>query len=107
MNFCPKSLTWLEPVTTGAKLEFKSAKVGTRYEAKPENTMLASAEVGKIHSVSKYKNTLKFAAYDKTNPRVRLDNGCEKCGRKVVSYQRLGEMKQVFYTCICGNQWNS
>jgi DNA-directed RNA polymerase subunit M/transcription elongation factor TFIIS len=107
MQFCPRSLTWLVPITEGNKLEFISQKVGTRYAATPEHTLLASSEINELNATSKYKNALKFAAYDATNPRVRLEKGCEKCGTKVVSYQRLGESKQVFYTCLCGNQWNS
>jgi DNA-directed RNA polymerase subunit M/transcription elongation factor TFIIS len=105
-NFCPVSYTLLEEITSGNVLKFKSPKTGTVYEATPENTMLASEEVGEIHSVSKYKNTLKVSAYDPINPRIRLADGCENCGRKVVSYQRLGAEKRVFFACLCGKQWH-
>jgi DNA-directed RNA polymerase subunit M/transcription elongation factor TFIIS len=102
MDFCPQSFMLLEEITSQEKLLFKSGKTGTVYEANPEHTLLAREGVSELQSISKFKNTLKVSAYDPINPKERLSNGCEKCGRKIVSLQRLGEDKKVVYTCLCG-----
>jgi DNA-directed RNA polymerase subunit M/transcription elongation factor TFIIS len=108
MVFCEKSYMLLEEITnTNGKLQFKSSKTGTVYDARPEDTMLASEEKSSVYTVTKFRNTLEVTAFDPTNPRVRLDKGCEKCGRKVVSYQRLSAEKKIFYACYCGNQYNN
>lgn len=106
MDFCKVSMCLLEEITSKDKLMFKSSKLGTIYEAQPEHTMLASESVGELHSISKYKNTLSVSAYDPINPRERIE-GCEKCGKKIVSLQRLGDEKRVVYSCLCGNQWST
>jgi hypothetical protein len=97
----------LDEITTQEKLLFKSNKTGTIYEASPEHTMLASEGVSELQSASKYKNTLKVSAFDPINPRERIADGCEKCRKKVVSLQRLGDDKRVIYSCVCGNSWSS
>lgn len=102
MDFCKESYTLLQPVTTG-ELKFKSDRTGAEYPAKPEHTLLAAEEIKVVQSVLKYKNTLSVTAFDPTNP--RSDIGCDKCGRAIVSFQRLGEEKKVVYVCICGNQF--
>lgn len=103
MNFCQTSLSLLEEVTTQDKLLFKSSKTGTVYEATPESTLLASEEIGETQSTSKFQNALRVTAYDPVNPKVR--NPCTKCGRQVVSFQRLGEEKRVVHVCLCGHRW--
>lgn len=106
MDFCPTTLSLLEEITSENALMFKSRKTGEIFKANPESTMLASKEEGEIYSVSKYRNTLNVSAYNPINPRERVKNGCRKCGRKIVSFQRLGENAKTFYTCICGNFWS-
>lgn len=101
MDFCPVSFMLLEEITSQDELLFKSSKTGTVYKASPENTLLASEGVSELQSISKYKNTLKVSAYDPLNPKERIPGGCEKCGRKIVSLQRLGEEKRVVYSCLC------
>jgi hypothetical protein len=107
MDFCPKTFTRLEEVVTQDKLYFKSHKTGAAYTAGPVNTMLVSEEIGQIHSGSRYQNTLKETAFEPTNPRTRPSKGCDKCGRKVISFQRLSEAKKVYYSCLCGNSWHN
>jgi len=107
MDFCPITYMLLEEITSHEELLFKSNKTGTIYEAKPEHTMLMSEGVTDLHSISKYKNTLKVSAYDSINPRERLADGCDKCIRKIVSLQRLGDDKKVYYSCLCGNTWSA
>jgi len=68
---------------------------------------LASEEFGESYSTSKFKSTLLVTAYDPINPRIRIDKGCENCGRKVINYQSLGEEKRIYYVCLCGNQWTN
>jgi hypothetical protein len=104
--FCPQTGALLEEVTTGEKLQFITPKTGIKHSAGPADTLLLSEEIGEI-PVSRYKNTLTTTAFDPTNSRVRLPNGCEKCKRKVVSCQRLGEEKRMFYSCLCGNSWHN
>ena len=106
MEFCPVSYMLLTEITSQEKLQFKSNKTGTVYEANPENTLLASEEGSELESISKFKNTLKVTAYDPTNPRERIEGGCDKCKRKIVSLQRLGDDKRVVYVCLCGQQWS-
>jgi DNA-directed RNA polymerase subunit M/transcription elongation factor TFIIS len=106
-DYDPYTLSLLEESTSGPTLQFVSRKTGMPFEASPEHTLLASGGVGRDLSSSKYRNALKVTAHDPTNPRERLKNGCENCGRKVVSYQRLGEMKTMYYVCLCGNSWHN
>jgi DNA-directed RNA polymerase subunit M/transcription elongation factor TFIIS len=105
MDFCETSLSLLEEVTSQDKLYFKSNKTGTVYEGTPESTMLASEEVGEINSVLKFRNALNVTAYDPVNPRVRVTCPNPKCGRKIVSFQRLGDEKRVVFVCLCGHRW--
>lgn len=105
MDFCPITLELLTPITSDGTLKFKSEKTGTVYDANDENTLLSSG--GTTDSVElKYKNVINFAAYDPTNPRVRLSSGCEKCGRKVLTMQRIGIDKKVIYSCYCSHQFS-
>lgn len=105
MNFCKVSYTLLKEVTSGDKLEFKSDKTGTTYKAEPSHTMLVNQ--GVETGINKFKFTLSTSAYDPTNPKERIPDGCEKCKRKVVSLQRLGVEKKVVYSCLCGNSWST
>ena len=105
MNFCPYSYMLLELVTSENELKFKSTKTGTIYNAKPENTLIASEESDEIQSVSKYKNILGTTAFDPTSPRVRIPGGCEKCHNKIVSFQRVGIDNKIVYVCTCGAQY--
>ena len=106
MQTCPISLMLLEEITSGDKLLFKSNKTGTIYEAKPGETMLVNEGISELQSTSKYKNTLRVSAYDSVNPKQRITGGCERCKRKIVSLQRLGEEKRAIYSCLCGNSWS-
>src|SRR5271170_3491038 len=106
MDFCPVSMMLLDPITSQEKLVFKTNKTGAIYEAKPEYTLLASEGIGELQSISKYKNTLKVSPYDAINSRERIPDGCEKCSRKIVSLQRLGDGKRVVFTCVCGFQFS-
>lgn len=103
MDFDQINLTLLTPITVGDKLKFKSNKTGNTYDAKPEHTLLAGEEIGVVHSMSKYKNTIRTTAFDPTNPRI--EKPCPKCKAEIVSYQRLGDDKKVIYACVCGNIW--
>jgi DNA-directed RNA polymerase subunit M/transcription elongation factor TFIIS len=105
MSYDETTFSLLEEVTSGPKLIFKSRKTGSLKEASNEQTLLASGGVGRDLSSSKFRNTLGVTAYDPTNPRIRLT--CEKCKRKIVSYQRLGETKTMYYVCLCGNSWHN
>jgi DNA-directed RNA polymerase subunit M/transcription elongation factor TFIIS len=104
MNFCPITYMLLEEITTGNKLQFKSPKIGTIYDASDKDTLLFSEGLTE-QNVRKYKNTLRVSAFNPINPRYLLKDGCTKCKRKIVSFQRLGEEKLVVYVCICGNTW--
>lgn len=101
-DFCPDSLTLLEPNTSTGELFFISRRAGTRYPAGPEHTLLASESVEAERSLSKYQKTLKLTPFDPVNPRV-MHTGCKVCGRRVISFQRIED--KVFYVCICGEQW--
>ena len=103
-HYCPITLTLLSEITTGDTLKFKSDKTGTEYDARPEDTMLVSEE--NTEQSAKYINVKMVAAFDPINPKVRLPDGCEKCGRKIVSMLRLGDEKKVVYVCICGYIFN-
>jgi len=107
MHYDDETYSLLEEVTSGSKLQFRSRKTGKPRPALPEHTLLASGGVGRELYSSKYQNTLKVTAYDPTNPKIRLHQGCEKCNRKIVSYQRLGENKTMYYVCLCGNSWHN
>ena len=107
MDFCPITKVLLTPITTGDTLKFKTSKTGTVYEAEAEHTLLAEENFNEVSSISKFSNTLSTSAYVPINPRERLEKGCRKCGRKVVSLQRLGDAKNVVYSCICGAQWSN
>jgi DNA-directed RNA polymerase subunit M/transcription elongation factor TFIIS len=105
--FCKDTLNLLEEITTGDVLMLKSNKTGNVYPADAESTKLAGEDTAEMQSYSKYQKTLTVTAYDPTNPRAEIPNGCDHCGRKIVSYQRLGEGKKVYYVCICGNNWHN
>lgn len=105
MNFDPVTLDLVTEVTTGETLKFKSGQTGALYEAKPEHTLLAGQGVRDLDSVTKYKDTLRVTAYDPTNARAEYPEGCPRCKRKVISFQRLGPEKRVVYVCLCGQQW--
>ncbi len=94
----------LEPVTTG-ELKFMSMKTGAIFNAGPDDTLLVSESIGEVDILGKYQNTIRTTAYDSTNPRVKIDGGCPKCKRLVVSFQRLGTEKKVVYVCSCGYSW--
>jgi DNA-directed RNA polymerase subunit M/transcription elongation factor TFIIS len=100
-NYCEVCLGLREEITSGAKLQFKCNKCGEIYDAKPEQTLLVSEEIGAADSISKYKNSIRVTAHDPSNP--RMEHPCEKCGSKVTSYQRLGEKKKLVIVCECGN----
>jgi DNA-directed RNA polymerase subunit M/transcription elongation factor TFIIS len=104
--FCPVSFTFLSEVVDQGDLKFKSDRTGNIYDATPINTLVANEETEQI-SASKFRRTLIVTAEDPTNPRQRVPDGCDNCGRKVVSYQRLGSRKIVFYKCLCGNEWHN
>lgn len=105
MNFCPSTYMLLEAITSGDHLEFKANKIGTIYPAGPEHTLLVSEGAEELRSTSKFRNTLKIAAYNPVNPREYIPGGCSKCHRTIVSYQRLGEEKRATYSCLCGHTW--
>lgn len=107
MNFDEESLTLLDEITSQDVLFFKSNKTGNIIKAKPEDTLLDNMDLGKIHSVSKYKNTLRTIFWDPTNPLIVYTNGCPKCKRKIVRYMRSGEDKRTFYQCRCKATWSN
>lgn len=98
-KFDPNTQTFLEPITSG-NLKFKS-RTGEIFNSQPTDSLLASGGVGQVDLISKYRNTIKTTAYDPINPRIKLSKPCT-CGREVVSYQRLGEEKNIVYVCLCG-----
>lgn len=100
-RFDPDTQTLLEPVTVGGTpLTWRSTKTGAIYPSSPEDTLLASENVGEINIPSKYKNTIKVTAYDPVNP--FMNHPCVKCKRQIVRFQRLGAEKKVIYVCLCG-----
>jgi len=90
-----------EEITSGGKHEFKCDKCGEVYEAKPEDTLLASGEVGGTDFTSKCKYTIQTTAFDPTNPKIARE--CTKCGQAVTTYQRMGEKKKLIIFCECGH----
>lgn len=106
MDFCPDTLMLLEEITNQDKLLFKSNKTGTIYAASDEHTLLVNESTSELQSISKYKQTLMVTAYSPINPKKRIPGGCEKCNRKIVSFQRLSEENRVVYVCICGFMWS-
>lgn len=102
-RFDPDTQTLLEPVTVG-KLKFRSIRTGATYDAKPENTLLASNSEGQVDVMSKYKNTIKFTAYEPINPCINIP--CPKCKRSITRFQRLSETKKVIHVCLCGHKWS-
>jgi DNA-directed RNA polymerase subunit M/transcription elongation factor TFIIS len=108
-NFCDLTFSLLEENTSGDKLKFISPKIGIEVESAnaDENTLLAEENTGSIRSNSKYKNTLNVTAYDPTNPKQIIPEGCPKCGRIIVSYQILGESKTMYCVCLCKHSWHN
>lgn len=104
-KFCPITGMLLEEITQN-QLLFKSSKVGTVYEATPEDTLLVSEGIGELGN-EKYVSTLAVAAFNPINSRVEIKEGCAKCGRKVVSLQRLGEEQRAIYSCLCSHSWQA
>lgn len=94
----------LQPVL-GTKLTLKSQKTGIIYDATDEQSLLVVGSTDNIDIKDKYRNTIRYTAYDPINPKVRLDDGCPECQRKIVSYQWLGDNKKTIYVCLCGAQW--
>ncbi len=94
----------LEPVTVG-DLKFKSIKTGVIFDAEPDDTLLIGGSIGEVDILGKYQNTIRATAYDSINPLTKLPNGCPKCKRLVVRFQRLGAEKRVVYVCLCGHSW--
>lgn len=107
MYFCPNTGSILTPIVSGPVLQFKSDKIGTIFPALPEHTLLVNEGVEELQNISRFKNTLDAGAFNPINPRVRFDEGCKKCKRKVVSFQRLGEEQRATYTCYCGYIWTN
>jgi DNA-directed RNA polymerase subunit M/transcription elongation factor TFIIS len=101
-HFCVKCLGLREAVTTsGTQLQFKCGKCGEIYQAKPEDTLLASEEVGAASFTSKFKYSIRTTAFDPTNPKIKRP--CDKCGQQITTYQRMGEKKKLIVVCDCGN----
>ena len=98
-HYCEVCLGLREEITSGASLQFKCNKCGEIYDAKPEQTLLVSEEIGAADSIQKYKNSIRVTAHDPANPRI--EHPC-KCGQKITSYQRLGEKKKLVIVCECG-----
>jgi len=103
-KFDKYSQTLLTPITKD-KLKFISKSTGVIYNATDEDTLLVSESVS-VDISSKYKNAIRTTAHEPINPYKILDKGCEKCSRKVVKYQRLGDSKKVITVCLCGNIWS-
>jgi DNA-directed RNA polymerase subunit M/transcription elongation factor TFIIS len=100
-NFCQKCLGLLEEITSTGKLQFKCNKCGEIYDARAEDTLLHSVEVGSASFTSKFKYSIRTTAFDATNPKILRP--CDKCGQKVTTYQRMGEKKKLVIVCECGN----
>jgi DNA-directed RNA polymerase subunit M/transcription elongation factor TFIIS len=98
-NFCPKTFSLLEPVFTNV-LSWRGS-TGIVYPSTPEQTLIASADINQNMSGNKYQRKLPSTAYNPTNLRQRV--ACDKCGRKVVSVQRLDDT--LYYVCHCENVW--
>ena len=99
-HFCVKCLNLREEITSGTKLQFKCDKCGEIYDARPEDTLLASGEIGGTDFMSKFKYTVQTTAFDPTNPKI--ERPCKKCGRVITTYQRMGEKKKLIVVCECG-----
>lgn len=104
MSYEQSTYSLLKPVL-GVKLTLKSDKTGIIYKATDEQTLLIKGSTSNIDIKDKYRNTIKSTAYDPINPKIKIDNGCSECGRKVVSYQLLGEHRTAVYVCLCGALW--
>lgn len=100
-HFCVKCLGLREEITNSGKLQFKCVKCGEIYEAKAEDTLLASEEVGAASFTSKFKYAIRTTAFDPTNPKIKRP--CDKCGQQITTYQRMGEKKKLIVVCECGN----
>jgi len=101
MQFCQECLFLLEEITTTGKLSFHCNKCGEKYDAKAEDTILASEDLGAADSTAKFKHSIRTTAYDPTNPHIKYP--CDSCGHQVVSYQLLGDQKKIVYVCLCGS----
>lgn len=101
-KFDPDTQTLLEPVTSGS-LKFRSIRTGATYDATNEDTLLASNSEGQVDLMSKYKNTIRYTAYESINP--CMEEPCPKCKRAITRFQRLGENKKVIHSCLCGHKW--
>jgi len=100
-HFCAKCLGLKEEITSAGKLQFKCNNCGEIYEAKAEDTLLASEEVGASSFTSKHKYAIRTTAFDPTNPKIKRP--CDKCGQQITTYQRLGDKKKLVVVCECGN----
>src|SRR5271168_4347340 len=101
-EFDPDTHALLEPVTVGS-LKFRSIRTGATYDAVADDTLLASNSEGQVDLMSKYRNTIRYTAYEPINPRML--EPCPKCKRSVTSFQRLGDNKKVIHSCLCGHKW--
>jgi ribosomal protein S27E len=101
-RFDPATQSLLEPVTVG-ELKYKSIRTGALFDAKADDTLLASSNEGQVDVMDKFKNTIRTTAYEPVNPYMHTP--CPKCNRQLVRFQRLGDAKTVVHVCICGHIW--
>lgn len=101
-TFCDITNNFLTEALEGGRLVFKSPE-GRTYEASARDSMVRGDDFSAVRDVSRFENTLQETAFDIVNPRIV--GPCEQCGRRLVSYQRIGEAKHLFYACRCGHQW--
>jgi DNA-directed RNA polymerase subunit M/transcription elongation factor TFIIS len=102
--FCKETGSLLEvAVSNTGELVFKS-KEGVIYQATKEQTLIVGEDLDEAKKVGSYQNTLNVTAFDPINARTIIENGCPKCGRKLISSQLIGqESKKRVFVCLCGN----
>ena len=101
--FCSNCQSLLVPNPVVGKLKYKCDKCGELIDANPENTILISEDTTASEQIGKYKHTISATAFDPISSKIMLPDGCEKCGRKIASYQLLGEKKTMVTVCLCGH----
>ena len=103
--FDPTSNSLMSPNLHGKNLVYKSIQTGKTVNATDDQTLLMSGTSENLDTKNKYKNIIRYAAFNPTISRKRLENGCSTCGRKVITYQRLGVQETIIHHCICGAIW--
>ena len=105
MKFCEKCQAFVViGVSSTNELQFVCNNCNSITPASHEDTLVYKHDRKNTH-IDFIDNIIKNAHAIPCIPRVQLENGCYKCGKKIVNYIRIGEEHRRLFICPCKHYW--